>query len=280
MSHEKILRMRHLNKATTYPGAFLFLMCGTTYPNKSYNMNRPNSPLSCIEYVVSGKGHLVVNGKKYTVKAGDTYFLHEGDDHLYYSDKTDPWTKIWINFSGKHSLQLAALYGIEQTVLFENLDTSDLLQKFQHYTEQKNAEHASEQCASVLSHLFIRLSRAHYVPAPTEQSPVQKMEQYIEQHAAEPLTLEQIVAVSGKSPSQAERLFRAEKGIPLYRYALNKKIDIACQLLLETGMSIKEISAYLSFVDEFYFSGLFRKRMGMSPGQYRKTLGKAVQKED
>lgn len=273
MNHEKILRMRHLNEAAEHPGAFLFLMCGVTYPNKNYSICRPTSPLSCIEYVISGKGHLAVNGKKYTVKAGDTYFLHEGDDHHYYSDKNDPWTKIWINFTGEHAKNLAVLYGIEHSILFENLDTSDLLQKFQHYVTLKNTAHAAEQCASVLSHLLIRLSRAQYVSQKNEQSPVSRMEQYIEQHAAEALTLEKIASVANKSPSQAERIFRAEKGIPLYRYALNKKIDIACQLLLETGMSVKEISAYLSFSDEFYFSGLFRKRIGLSPNQYRKMRG-------
>ena len=76
-----------------------------------------------------------------------------------------------------------------------------------------------------------------------------------------------------KSPSQAERLFRAEFGVPPYRYVLNRKIELACQLLRETGMSIRDISSYLSFDDEFYFSGLFRRKMGMSPTQYRKNEG-------
>ena len=93
---------------------------------------------------------------------------------------------------------------------------------------------------------------------------------YIEQHETDAIRLEQLAAVSGKSPSQAERLFRATLGLPPYRYVLNRKIEIACQLLTETGMSIRDISSYLSFEDEFYFSGLFRRKMGVSPTQYRK----------
>ena len=71
-------------------------------------------------------------------------------------------------------------------------------------------------------------------------------------------------------PSQAERLFRAETGIPPYRYYLDRKLELACQLLRETGMSVRDIASYLSFQDEFYFSGLFRRKIGVSPIQYRK----------
>ena len=94
---------------------------------------------------------------------------------------------------------------------------------------------------------------------------------YIEQHETDVIRLEQIASACGKSPSQSERLFRQEMGLPPYRYVLNRKIDLACQLLRETGMSVRDIAAYLSFDDEFYFSGLFRRKMGQSPTQYRKN---------
>ena len=35
-------------------------------------------------------------------------------------------------------------------------------------------------------------------------------------------------------------------------------------------MPIRDIASYLSFEDEFYFSGLFRRKVGVSPSKYRK----------
>ena len=35
----------------------------------------------------------------------------------------------------------------------------------------------------------------------------------------------------------------------------------------------REIADYLSFSDEFYFSGLFRRKVGMSPTGYRESGG-------
>lgn len=274
MSHEKILRMNHLNTALTGQPSVHFLMCGTTYPNKSYLINRPASDISCIEYVISGMGHVQIDGKELTLRAGDTYYLPEGHDHFYYADKKDPWKKIWINFSGRFSSELARLCGLEEVYAIPALDTSDLLQKLQYYAVHQEPEYAAESCTALMMQLFHRMARRVYTPAQEPQAPVRKMLLYLEQHAAEPITLEQIAAACGKSPSQAERLFRTETGIPLYRYALDRKISIARQLLTETGMSVKEIAAYLSFSDEFYFSGLFRRKVGVSPTRYRESGGK------
>lgn len=268
MTHEKILRMTHLNPSFAETHA-VFQLCGTTYPNKSYSINRPSSNTACIEYVVCGKGHVFIDGIEYTLQAGDTYYLPEGHDHYYYADRDDPWEKIWVNFSGGFAERLAELCGVGETFYYPALNTSDLLQKIQHYAAHADSAHAFEQCSAILAHLFIRMSNSLRQPTVTSASPVEKMMLYIEKHAAEALTLEQIANACGKSVSQAERLFRAEQGCSLYQYVLEQKLAIARQLLTETGMTVKDIAAYLSFNDEFYFSGLFRRKVGVSPTKYR-----------
>ena len=272
MAHEKILRMTHLNPLPSDTHA-VFQLCGTTYPNKHYSINRPVSNTACIEYVVSGKGHVFIDGKEYTLQAGDTYYLPEGHDHYYYADRDEPWEKMWVNFSGAFAQRLAALCGVGEIFYYPALNTSDLLLKFQHYSTHAEPTHAFEQCSSILAHLFIRMSNSLCAPTVASGSPVEKMVLYIEQHAAEALTLEQIADVCGKSVSQAERLFRAEQGCSLYQFVLDQKLAIARQLLTETGMTVKDIAAYLSFNDEFYFSGLFRRKVGVSPTKYRTTRG-------
>ena len=109
-------------------------------------------------------------------------------------------------------------------------------------------------------------------------TPVEKMLRYIEQHETEAIRLEQLAEICEKSPSQAERIFHKEMGMPIYRYVLGRKIELARQLLTETGMPVRDIASYLSFDDEFYFSGLFSRKVGMSPTQYRKSNGKEIPK--
>ena len=270
MIKETIFHFNHLAYFDPPQPTLYFEMCGTTYPNKNYAINRPNSRIACIEYIVSGQGHVTVGDKSFSPVAGDTYFLPIGASHSYHSDKNDPWEKIWINLSGEMVDSLAKLYRIDDTYHFPDLDTSDLLQKFQYYAEHQEHEHIREKCTALLISLFCRMSSSLYTPKSENLSPVQRMLDYINLHETDPIRIEQLAEACQKSTSQAERLFRAEMGLPPYRYILNRKIELAKHLLRETAMSVQEIASYLSFEDEFYFSGLFRRKVGIPPSKYRK----------
>ena len=80
---------------------FRVLMCGISYCDYSYRIERKNSELNVIEYIISGTGTVNDNGRIFNPREGDIYFLKRGENHLYYSDADEPWTKIWLNFSGR-----------------------------------------------------------------------------------------------------------------------------------------------------------------------------------
>jgi AraC-like DNA-binding protein len=270
MLKEKIFQMKSINDALPKNMDLRFHLCGITYPNRSYSIERPDSNVLSIEYIVSGSGHIRLGEQDFSQKKGDTYCLPLHADHHYWSDRKDPWEKIWINLSGKLVQELSRQFGTDGTHWFPGLDTSDLLQKFQYYAERPATAQNAEKCVALVTQLFFRMSQALSAAEKPQRTPVQAMLDYIEQHETDVIRLEQLAEVSGKSPSQAERLFRKATSLPPYRYVLNRKIELACQLLTETGMSVRDVASYLSFEDEFYFSGLFRKKVGMSPTQYRK----------
>ena len=74
-----------------------------------------------------------------------------------------------------------------------------------------------------------------------------------------------------KSESQVIKVFKNTYGLTPYKYLLNKKIEHAKNLLRNTNLSVKEISAKLKFTDEYYFSNIFKKKAGLCPSLYRKT---------
>ena len=53
-------------------------------------------------------------------------------------------------------------------------------------------------------------------------------------------------------------------------YLNHFRIEQAKELLCQTELSIKNISIDVGFSDEFYFSRLFKKSVGVSPQHYRK----------
>ena len=271
MQKEKIFQMNNAVFSHAPQPEVQLHQCGTTYPNKNYSISRPTASLSCIEYIVSGKGHVTIDEESFSPVAGDTYFLTQGSRHFYHSDKKDPWEKLWINVSGELVTTLSKMYGVDRIHHFQGLNTSDLLLKFQYYAAHPDAENYAEKCISLLTALFVRMSNHIYKPAAEPPSPVRRMLDYIDRHETDTIRIEQLAQACEKSPSQVERIFRAELGMPPYRYILNRKLEIAKQLLRETGMSVHDIAGYLSFEDEFYFSGLFRRKVGVAPSKYRRS---------
>ena len=78
---------------------FAVEMTGITWPDARYHIERERPPLHCLEYVISGEGHIVMDGKEYRPKAGDAYLLAVGKNHSYWADGDRPWKKIWMNIA-------------------------------------------------------------------------------------------------------------------------------------------------------------------------------------
>ncbi len=67
-------------------------------------------------------------------------------------------------------------------------------------------------------------------------------------------------------------------GIPPIQYRNRRVIDQACRLMQETTLNNKEIAYRLGFYDEFHFSHRFKKIVGRSPTEFRRTLPLKIKK--
>ena len=74
--------------------------------------------------------------------------------------------------------------------------------------------------------------------------------------------------------SKSERLSDLVKkagGVTPYAYVLGKRIDLSKKLLVDTNLTVKQIADKLCFTDEYYFSNLFKRKVGVSPAAYRRA---------
>ena len=111
------------------PLPFMVDICGISYCDGSYRHQRQNSPFYVMEYIVSGTGMVIVEDKQYTASAGDIYIIPFGSNHLYYSDKQNPWVKIFINAWGPVISSLIKAYGLEGQVVFPQCPLEQLFRE-------------------------------------------------------------------------------------------------------------------------------------------------------
>ena len=63
----------------------------------------------------------------------------------------------------------------------------------------------------------------------------------------------------------------SETGLPINQYIQRQKIERAKELLRVPKLSISDVSERLAFSSPSYFSLIFRKFVGMSPGDYQQA---------
>lgn len=93
---------------------------------------------------------------------------------------------------------------------------------------------------------------------------------FIEAHAAEPLALEAIAAAAGASVAHVQRSFRAAYGVTVVGHLQAVRLRRAQALLRETDMPVEAVAAAVGFASPSYFSRLFARELGVSPGAYRR----------
>jgi AraC-like DNA-binding protein len=105
--------------------------------------------------------------------------------------------------------------------------------------------------------------------AGNSQRHVLKAEQYIQDHFSTVSALGEVAAHAGISHDHLRHEFRAMRGKSLVRYLNEIRIERARTLLVHSSLSLSQIATMCGFKDEYYFSAVFRKLAGLSPGRYR-----------
>ncbi len=99
--------------------------------------------------------------------------------------------------------------------------------------------------------------------------PVRKCLEYISLHLHEDISLSHFAELTGLCTRAISQKFRQETGMSVVVYIQKQKIEEAKYLLRHTDYSYSEISNYLNFCTQSYFTKIFKETVGMTPQQYR-----------
>ncbi|MCL2866704.1 MAG: response regulator [Clostridia bacterium] len=106
-----------------------------------------------------------------------------------------------------------------------------------------------------------------------ETRPIRMAKQYIREHFAEPLSLDEVSEAAGFSAAYFSTFFKKETGEGFNRYLTGVRIDAAKEYLRETRMPIHEIGKRVGYNDNKYFIGMFKSVTGLTPSEFRKLYG-------
>jgi AraC-like DNA-binding protein len=104
---------------------------------------------------------------------------------------------------------------------------------------------------------------------PAHRDTLKKAIDYLQQNYARKIGLRELADHAGMSPSYFHRLFSELMGSTPNEYLIRLRLGKAKELLLQTHLAVYEIALQCGFENIPYFSFLFKKQVGVSPGQFR-----------
>ena len=252
---------------------------------------------SAWEMIYADKGHctIIADDESFTLEQGEMYFHKPFEKHMLKIDKNDYPNIIVSSFQCSspamhffENKKIAVSLQIKQYVATMIHEASLTFERSSHVrisgSTQKTHKPlwAGEQTVLLRFELMlIELIRENALHEDQKKQFVSKeladdplcteIIDFLEDNIYGELDMSELCERVNFSASYLSRYFTKVCGNSINRYYNMMKIEEAKRLIRQTHMSFFEISEKLMLTNSHYFSTLFKKHVGMTPTQYKKS---------
>ncbi len=229
---------------------------------------RRNSNAFAIEYVKEGTFEFVQDGRQYMVGPESVFIVRLGSDCMMRTPDDKALKRTMIVEGSCLQVVLEAC-GLSKTDVVESAGSPALDACFDR-AEKLFLEAAPGFMRSASAAVYEALTTIGEAESRRmHPEPVRKALELFESRIGGKLSIGEAAAYCSCSPVTLQRLFKkAFNETPMERF-ISMKMELAKGMLSISSDHIKEISRKLGYSNQLYFSTEFRRRVGVSPRQYR-----------
>ena len=232
-----------------------------------------------IGFIEGGKRHLWCKGKEYDTSAGDLILFNPRDNHYCAPVNGELLDYRAVNIKPEvMSRAVKEITGEAYMPYFtENVVyKSDIAQSVQDlYRAVLNGAPLLEKEENLFFLLdqILREYASDFESAdvlrPNRQ--IQSLCQYMEEHFAENVTLDELLSMTDFGKSYLLRSFTRQTGVSPYRYLQTIRLDKA-KRFLEEGIAPIDAAGMAGFSDQSHFTHFFKEFIGLTPKQYQRIF--------
>lgn len=231
-------------------------------------------------FILSGKGILHTNDRDYPVTAGQGFLICPGQVTIYQANLEDPWEYVWMEFDGTRVRECLSLAGLrEKNPVWTAAcpEASDRLRREILRMSECDLNTVSAQRA--IGHCWFFLDQLVRSSAPPKSSHINNKRLryfyirealfFIGQNYYRDISVEEIAAFCKLHRNYLGKIFKDIIGQSPQQFLMHYRMARAEQLLKETRLPIREISAKAGYANPLHFSRAFKSVYQIAPREYR-----------
>ena len=235
-------------------------------------------------YIKDGSAEISVSDRRYSVVAGELVFVNPMDVHSIKADKSSSYHQRCICFDSSLIMEKSLRDELTSggvTIIEHHSAKSEstriITELFDKLFEsvEENSEALLLESVAYVSLIFANLKRDNLLVSKTGKTKkscfIRRTQDYLSVHFNEQISSQDISKELFYNQSYFCRLFRENYGVSFLDYLMLYRVSIAKMMLSTETVSISEIAERVGFLDASYFSRCFKKIVGTSPVEYRKS---------
>ncbi|WP_312112806.1 AraC family transcriptional regulator [Brevibacillus reuszeri] len=236
-------------------------------------------PASAFLYTTRGSAQISMNGSVNVIRG--FHVLHGGKGVHMVVESTDVVELYLILYKATPSLSLERdkQFMLEKSSPFlENYHFSplypiNLLDKVkQMYEEWRRSDALGKLNSKSLFYQFVHemlWQLQQQLEDPRNPDLSQLAVRYIEENFYKEITLETLTQALHYSPQYLSKKFKEQLGCSPIHFLIQHRMEKAKELLLTTDATLQETANSVGYPDLFHFNRMFKKYVGVTPGQYK-----------
>ena len=274
---KKSLWLRTTPGQTALAQPYYVTEAGLFYARKGFETARTHKNSFLVFYTFSGKGTLRQEDATVTLTPGTALMIDCRIPQKYSTaPDSDHWDHYWVHTDGPGVSAIMEAISSSGMMAGPVQVPESIRDTFDHLLLRISQETTSAVLSSSLDlHRILQylasgtLHDTTYSQAGHKEL-MERAAEYIREHYAQELHLEELLGITNISRSYFLRLFQQYMGTTPYNFLIRTRITQAKELLEMTDLPVSIVAERVGFGNETNFSSRFRQVVGITPGQYRR----------
>ena len=240
----------------------------------SFSTNNPDGRKDFyIMALKSGELEIPLKDRRVVATPGSIVIFPPDEGYSYSYFGEEPLEYFWVHFTGSYAKSFLAECGFDELPFFASAEINHRI--FDKFTKMFEVFEAKgrlqrQELACILEQIILLASSALFVSENPRS--FEKSVRYIRSSYNKKISVPELAVMENLSNSRYVALFTEYMGISPSAYIIGLRMSAACDLLINTDMSVKQIAFLVGYSDPHFFSKLFKKHMGMSPKEYKQKF--------